>query len=80
VKATDISQVKGKMAFSCNNKDKHIVKPKIPRESEGVANDFAKLAFTDPVNLNIIIRGDLVRFTPRSQHGAISVSNRVIGN
>ena len=48
MKATDISQVKGKMAFSCNNKVKHIVKPKITRESEGLANDFAKMAFTDP--------------------------------
>jgi hypothetical protein len=48
VKASEISQVKGRMVFFCNNKVKHIVKPKIARESEGLANDFAKMAFTDP--------------------------------
>ncbi len=48
MKISEISQVKGKMAFFCNSKVKHIVKPKITKESEGLANDFAKMAFTDP--------------------------------
>jgi hypothetical protein len=48
VKINGVSWVEVKMTFSCNNKVKQIVKPKITRESEGLANDFDKMAFTDP--------------------------------
>ena len=48
MKASEISQVKGRMVFFCNNKVKHIVRPEITKESEGLDNDFVKMAFIDP--------------------------------